>query len=170
MGTNAFSIDDKNHIKGIRFTNSDSNLYSVKKFIHPTIIGKTEWFLNNPYDEKAIRIEDAELWFRTREFSCFIQINQPLLFYREYGGSYYKKYKKGIIPMIYVALKYYQESHFIKMFKWIFKTILHIVKSLVFYIYFIFNMELKLIESRVLSISKKCYDKAISDLNKAIAK
>ena len=91
LGTNAYVIDENNLVFGIRYKNH-VGLSKVEHFIHPTIMGKKQWFLDNPYDEKAIRIEDAELWYRTKSFSNFMITNEPLLFYREFGNNYYKKY------------------------------------------------------------------------------
>ena len=171
LGTNTYSIDDKNQIQGIRLPYEEKLILSfVKGFVHPTILGKTQWFVNNPYDEKAIRVEDGELWFRTKNFSCFKAINKPLLFYREFGGAYYQKYQKGIKSMFYVSLKYYKENKNIKMFKWMYKTVLHIIKSFVYYIYFLLKSEKKLIEKRSLSLSISSNIKAVLSLKKALTK
>lgn len=91
LGTNAYVIDENNLVFGQRFAKNDG-LQKVEHFIHPTVIGKKQWFIDNPYDEEAIRIEDAELWYRTKSFSNFMMTNEPLLFYREFGRGYYKKY------------------------------------------------------------------------------
>ena len=91
LGTNAYVIDENDLVFGMRYK-ENSGLIKVEHFIHPTIMGKKQWFLDNPYDEEAIRIEDAELWYRTKSFSNFMMTNEPLLFYREFGSSYYKKY------------------------------------------------------------------------------
>src|SRR4030095_14130564 len=33
--------------------------------IHPTVMGRSEWFRANPYDPAFVRAEDRELWIRT---------------------------------------------------------------------------------------------------------
>lgn len=97
LGTNAFSIDDKNNIQGLRMKVGDEgyHLVNVRSFIHPSIMAKTEWFLNHPYNLDAIRMEDAELWKRTYKNNNFKAHTKPLLFYREFGSNYYKKYFDG---------------------------------------------------------------------------
>lgn len=50
---------------------------------HPTWMGKTNWFLRNPYNEKMVRMEDWELLFRTCGISTFANLPQIVLGYRE---------------------------------------------------------------------------------------
>lgn len=105
LGTNAYVIDENDLVFGMRYR-ENSGMTKVEHFIHPTIMAKKQWFLDNPYDEKAIRIEDAELWFRTKSKSNFRMISEPLLFYREFGSYYYPKYIKVIPSLIYLNNKY----------------------------------------------------------------
>lgn len=105
LGTNAYVIDENDTVFGMRYR-ENSGLIKVEHFIHPTIMGKKQWFLDNPYDEKAIRIEDAELWYRTKKTNNFMMINRPLFFYREFGLNYYPKYMKVIPSLIYLNKKY----------------------------------------------------------------
>jgi glycosyltransferase involved in cell wall biosynthesis len=51
-------------------------------FIHPTIMGRVEWFRGNPYSAEVHRAEDMELWMRTCQFSKFEILREPLLYYR----------------------------------------------------------------------------------------
>lgn len=109
LGTNAYVIDENNLVFGIRYKNQ-VGLSKVEHFIHPTIMGKKQWFLDNPYDEKAIRIEDAELWYRTKQFSNFMMTNEPLLFYREFGNNYYKKYFQANDSAMHILNKYPEDK------------------------------------------------------------
>lgn len=109
LGTNAYVIDENNLVFGIRYKNQ-VGLSKVEHFIHPTIMGKKQWFLDNPYDEKAIRIEDAELWYRTKSFSNFMITNEPLLFYREFGNNYYKKYFQANGSAMHILNKYPEDK------------------------------------------------------------
>ena len=109
LGTNAYVIDENNLVFGIRYKNH-VGLSKVEHFIHPTIMGKKQWFLDNPYDEKAIRIEDAELWYRTKSFSNFMITNEPLLFYREFGNNYYKKYFQANGSAMHILNKYPEDK------------------------------------------------------------
>lgn len=87
VGSSAMIIDSSNRI--VRSASMQGVQHS---FLHPSILGKTEWFKNNPYDENYFRAEDFELWQRTCESSVFYNIEQPLLFYREFGVPDLKKY------------------------------------------------------------------------------
>lgn len=106
LGTNAYSINEANFVVGIRLDPNNTELISVDTFIHPTIMAETKWFINNPYDVLAERIEDLELWYRKCSTSNFKTMPEPLFFYREFGDKYYKKYFKGNKPMLYILRKH----------------------------------------------------------------
>jgi glycosyltransferase involved in cell wall biosynthesis len=97
LGSNVITINQNDVEKGIRYryNKSKPELVVCSSFIHPTIMGKTEWFINNLYSEKIIRAEDKELWRRTVNHSSFMLYKKPLLLYREISGNYYKKYFRG---------------------------------------------------------------------------
>ena len=109
LGTNAYVIDENDLVFGMRYR-ENSGMTKVEHFIHPTIMAKKQWFVDNPYDEKAIRIEDAELWYRTKQFSNFMMTNEPLLFYREFGNNYYKKYFQANDSAMHILNKYPEDK------------------------------------------------------------
>lgn len=109
LGTNAYVIDENDLVFGMRYR-ENSGMTKVERFIHPTIMGKKQWFLDNPYDEKAIRIEDAELWYRTKSSSNFYITYEPLLFYREFGNNYYKKYFQANGSTMHILNKYPEDK------------------------------------------------------------
>lgn len=164
LGTNAYSIDASNNIRGLSLNFNDSvnsrNLFKVKRFVHPTITGKTTWFNNNKYDEKAIRIEDAELWDRARKGSEFYVLDEPLLFYREFGGDYYQKYKKSIPSFFYVSKKSFLKKNYKRGFNWLYKGIRGILKSVFYKFYSLLGMEDSLIKRRFYSLNKNSIEEA----------
>lgn len=89
VGTGVYSVDAGYRIQGKRpasqapATERDVALHGL--FVQPTVLGKTEWFVRNPYLEapEARRCEDAELWLRTCERSTFAVMPEPLLYYME---------------------------------------------------------------------------------------
>ena len=89
VGSSAYSIDGGYRIQGRRISSpaemSDFSVGLRGAMMHMTALGKTAWFLANPYDESphAARCEDAELWFRTWRYSRFHVLAQPLVFYME---------------------------------------------------------------------------------------
>ena len=163
LGTNAYIINDENAVIGTRYPlTTENTLTRVKSFIHPTIIAKKQWFLENPYDTKALRMEDAELWYRTHSKYHFVRLNEPLLFYREVGNNYYKKYFLAQQSKAYVFSKYPNESYW----KQYFKT--NFLKGIVYRIAHIFGMEQWLVNRRNIKISLVKPYTAYQDENKTI--
>lgn len=82
IGSSTMLIDESNNILGSRSMDGNSS-----GFIHPSVFGKTEWFLNNQYRADAYRVEDQDLWYRTQTNSKFVNLPEPLMFYRAFGTS-----------------------------------------------------------------------------------
>lgn len=153
LGTNVFSIDKNNQIKGTRqkFVRGKYELKNTSGFIHPTIMAETVWFKRHPYDERMKRAQDYELWYRAKKDSCFITTTEPLLFYREINHSYYKKYLKAIPSMFYVAFKYGTFKTFYVAFRYVLKAALYCLAHF-------FKLEKALIRRRNLLLNKKCQE------------
>ena len=110
LGTNAYSIDENSFVVGKRYDVSLDFFGEMMPFIHPTIIAKTSWFRENLYDENAVRVEDAELWMRTKGRYVFRTLGEPLLFYREIGSQYYKKYFQANGSAMHILNKYPEDK------------------------------------------------------------
>ncbi|UZD38718.1 glycosyltransferase [Capnocytophaga ochracea] len=163
LGTNAYIINDDNKVIGMRYPiDSEERLEQVKDFMQPTIMAKTEWFLANPYDIEAIRLEDAELWYRTHSKYHFVRLNEPLLFYREVGNNYYKKYFLAQQSKAYIFSKYPDEGYW----KHYFKT--NFLKGIIYRIAHIFGMEQWLVNRRNVKITPVKPYTAYQDENKTI--
>ena len=163
LGTNAYIINDDNKVIGMRYPiDSEERLEQVKDFMQPTIMAKTEWFLTNPYDIEAIRLEDAELWYRTHSKYHFVRLNEPLLFYREVGNNYYKKYFLAQQSKAYIFSKYPNESYWKHYFR------ANFLKGIVYRIAHIFGMEQWLVNRRNVKISPVKPYTAYQDENKTI--
>ena len=163
LGTNAYIINDENAVTSTRYPLTPKNtLTRVKSFIHPTIIAKKQWFLTNPYDIEAIRLEDAELWYRTHSKYHFVRLNEPLLFYREVGNNYYKKYFLAQQSKAYIFSKYPNESYWKQYFR------ANFLKGIVYRIAHIFGMEQWLVNRRNVKISPVKPYTAYQDENKTI--
>lgn len=107
IGTAAYVIDHDNKIIGYRRGNpfSDRSVAGIFRnggFIHPSIMGRIDWFKQNPYDIRANRCEDIELWIRTTEKSSFYSDDTPLIFYREDSNHWPKALKtyQGYLEML----------------------------------------------------------------------
>ena len=163
LGTNAYIINDENAVTSTRYPLTPKNtLTRVKSFIHPTIIAKKQWFLENPYDTKALRMEDAELWYRTHSKYHFVRLNEPLLFYREVGNNYYKKYFLAQQSKAYIFSKYPNEGYWKQYFR------SNFLKGIVYRIAHIFGMEQWLVNRRNIKITPVKPYTAYQDENKTI--
>ncbi|WP_392437697.1 glycosyltransferase family 2 protein [Cruoricaptor ignavus] len=141
LGTNAYSINEIGEVVGIRNKyNGDGEIMKVDSFIHPTIMGKSSWFRNNKYDVNAVRIEDAELWLRTKDYSNFYCLTEPLFYYREFGDHYYKKYFKAFPSLLYLMKKPNKDK--------VVFSLKYILASFRCYVYYISGNEQKLIARR----------------------
>src|SRR5690554_2527277 len=163
LGSNAYSIDDNDNIQGIRMKidNDEFKLLDCKSFIHPSIMAKATWFRANPYDEKMVKAQDYELWQRTLSKSVFKVYTEPLLFYREFGGNYYKKYFSGVSSMFYVATKLKSKKLYLESYK-------HLAKGLLYYCLNLIGKENYLIQNRYVVLNEDDKLKAINILNKSL--
>ena len=142
LGTNVYSIDENDTVVGIRNIVTKEKYNVVHSFCHPTIIAKTQWFTDNPYDVQALRIEDAELWLKNTGKANFQEISEPLFFYREFGNKYWKKYFKGNSAVWYVLKKHNFSIPFLKF------AFRYYIAGIVYFCFDIFGKEQKLINKR----------------------
>lgn len=88
VGSSAIVMDERYQLLGIRgrknMTEKSISYSRTKGFMHPTVLGKTEWFRKNRYNENYCGYEDYELWNRTSKYSVFYNLNIPLLFYQDH--------------------------------------------------------------------------------------
>lgn len=60
--------------------------------VHPSVMGRTAWFRENPYDPDYPRSEDHELWCRTCQKTAWGHLPEPLLFLRDCASAQVAKY------------------------------------------------------------------------------
>jgi glycosyltransferase involved in cell wall biosynthesis len=87
VDTATITVDDDLTPLGVRGDQPlDSRPEAVLRhglLIHPTVMGRSEWFRSNPYDPVYVRAQDRELWNRTCATTRFARLCDPLFFYRE---------------------------------------------------------------------------------------
>lgn len=86
VGSYAVVIDDRNNLLGLRkslIPDSIDKCFKSVPFIHPTVMGKTNWFKKYKYSNELKGVEDADLWIRSFNGSIFSLITEPLIFYRD---------------------------------------------------------------------------------------
>lgn len=154
LGSGLIAIDNENCITGIRKGLFMQN-FTLKQVlettwcVHPTITGKSEWFKNNPYDERMKRAQDYELWIRTIEKSSFVRLEEPLLFYREASTPSLTKYYKST----QYSLKIFQKNkNKIGMMNVVKMSINKLLKLGVYFVFSIFGATDKLIQRRSVTL------------------
>ena len=99
IDTATFTVDDDLTPLGIRGDRPlDSRPEAVLRnglLIHPTVMGRAEWFRSNPYDPVYVRAEDRELWSRTCATTKFARVCEPLFFYREGPAGNLRNYLRS---------------------------------------------------------------------------
>ena len=110
VGTNVYTYDDEYEITGIvKFPDGNlDNLTILRKKVicHPTVVGRVDWFRNNPYDESYVRAQDRDLWCRTLIGSNLANLNEPMLFKREKSDMNKKNYYMTCYSDRRIILKY----------------------------------------------------------------
>lgn len=114
VGTAAYSIDEDSKILGFRKSRSEQKygFNAIQSFIHPTVAASTSWFRENFYSENFIyqRCEDTELWCRTTETTKFVNLAEPLLYYREEKSLSIEKYAGTSLGLIFLIIEQFRYS------------------------------------------------------------
>jgi glycosyltransferase involved in cell wall biosynthesis len=102
VGAGTYTINMDNTIVGKRslepLKSNPLSALSGVLLIHPTVMGRARWFVDNPYDESFLGAEDHELWCRTVGRCRMGKLQIPLHFYRENNKSpqnYLRHYLKA---------------------------------------------------------------------------
>lgn len=87
LGTGALVISDTNRLIGkfrleLSHEKICNNPWKGINIPHPTWMGKSEWFVANPYDESMRRGQDQLLLVSAHSFSCYACLPENLLAYR----------------------------------------------------------------------------------------
>lgn len=92
VGSSAIIIDENGKHIGWRGSEWKRNAFckqgdlsfcEVKSFMHPTVMGRTEWFRKYYYNPACEGCEDQDLWLRSQKYSHFYSLSEPLLLYRD---------------------------------------------------------------------------------------
>lgn len=89
VATGAYLLSREGLVIGVWRGNvpTPDEVFSRGGYLHPSIVGRTEWFKANPYALDYPRAEDRELFVRTLGQSRFAVLDEPLYFYRWDGGN-----------------------------------------------------------------------------------
>lgn len=164
LGSNAISIDQYNNILGVRKKISDK-VVKVEGFIHPSVFAKTDWFKQHRYDEFAERSQDSLLWNRTKNISNFFSVMEPLLYYREIEGSYYKKYFKSSLSFFNVI---FNNKYLLSKFYLVKNSLILWIKGCIYFSLSIIGRENFLMDKRNLSLNKTEFDYFYLEMEKSL--
>ena len=78
-GTPCYVIDDEDRVLGTRRIRDKE----IRSLMHPTVAGRIEWFRKYRYNEQYSGLEDFDLWLRSADASTFVQLSEPLMYYRD---------------------------------------------------------------------------------------
>jgi glycosyltransferase involved in cell wall biosynthesis len=101
--------------------------YRTFRLCHGSVMAKRSWYLQNKYDESAIKVEDFDLWLRTYEHSRFSNVREALYYYRCETFFSQKKLFIARINSIKLLFRYYKTRN---IFKAIWYSILQIIKMI----------------------------------------
>jgi glycosyltransferase involved in cell wall biosynthesis len=100
VGTGLIILDNLGKPTGARLFDTDHACICKDALVgiqleHASVIGRTEWFREHPYNDKNRSCEDWELWFKSHETSRFANLREPLYYYREFASFSLGKYVDG---------------------------------------------------------------------------
>jgi glycosyltransferase involved in cell wall biosynthesis len=96
VGAGMYVVDKEGNAIGKRLPRADRKLSCRPcdlPLMHPTVMGKLEWFRRNPYDPSLARVQDMDLWLRTASYSRFANLHEPLYFYTEFETFSFRRYR-----------------------------------------------------------------------------
>lgn len=131
---------------------------------HATIMAKTYWYKNNPYDSNFYRAEDHELFCRTFENSNFARLYVPLYFVRSHSINI-RNYKSALKTQIKIINKY---KFKLKSFEYFFSLLKIRLKATLYTLFGLFNSQHLLVSQRNHKLSHKSYQHYSKILKKSI--
>jgi glycosyltransferase involved in cell wall biosynthesis len=152
VGSSAVSIDNYNRVFGKRMggtkVKTEDTFFTVLNkgyFIHPTVMGKRDWFRKNQYDIKLKRAQDLELWCRSIKNSNFFVLEEALLFYREIGLPNLKKVIRANWYLFIIARKH---SELISPLQFLYIFYNFCKKSLIYMVFNLLGLSTYLVKRR----------------------
>lgn len=150
VGSSIGVIDNNNNLVSIGKSGNNSwtqdKLIFGGRFVHPSVCGKTKWFIENKYSEEWIRMEDFELWLRTVRHSNFYNLTDVLLFYREFGVDSIAKYVKSQLGIMRLVL--YRSNYNLSKLIAIKLFVVSLLKIIIYSMFYLINKEQFLLSRR----------------------
>lgn len=139
LGSKAIVIDEHNKIIGergnLKNIKSVNDLFLGTRFLHPTVIGRIEWFKKWKYRDGVSGCEDFDLWIRSYNESSFHDLNESLMFYRDPLVFRLKVYLSRQVKILKSTWSLRREAKgYIILVRVFFKVVFSIFLSLILYV------------------------------------
>ena len=146
--------------------NTVSDILEGNRFIHPSVMGKTQWFRENPYDERLFRMQDLALWVNSVNHSSFHIMPDYLMYYRSFGTPTVSKYlstqryTRNFVTSIPDGLMTFRQK--LKLFVYSY------VKSVLYLLFAAFSMKNVFVSRHAIKLSDSEYLLASNDIEQSI--
>lgn len=90
------------------------NPYRNIDICHGSVMVKRSWYLQNKYDELAVKVEDCDLWLRTFEHSKFANVYEGLYYYKCETSFSQKKLFITRLNTIRILYRYFKSRNLLK--------------------------------------------------------
>jgi glycosyltransferase involved in cell wall biosynthesis len=132
LGTSYINFDEDGHATGVatqKLSHPEICAHPWSNFdlLHPTWMGKLDWFLKYQYRADAIRMEDYELMLRTYQTNKFASLPNILLGYRVGSLSL----KKVLNSRYHLGMTLAKKALAAKNYKFAYGVLTQVAKSLV---------------------------------------
>lgn len=72
------------------------SIFVRNPLLHATVLGRTQWFCDNQYNEHFMRAQDYELWCRTAPEVRIVNISEALYYYRAVANFTFSRYLQNL--------------------------------------------------------------------------
>ena len=167
VGTGIVYLDDMDFPLGYSIPpSSHSEIckepYRTFPICHASVMAKRSWYLQNKYDESAVKVEDFDLWLRSHEHSKFSNVCEGLYYYRCETSFSQKKLFVARINSIRILFRYYKKK---SMLKAIWYSVLQIAKMVVGPIICLLKSDRALIQKRYNPFNGNQEKNCVDELN-----
>jgi glycosyltransferase involved in cell wall biosynthesis len=167
VGTGIIYVDDNNVPLGKRIPPSShldicKEPYRTFWLCHGSVMAKRCWYLQNKYDESAVKVEDYDLWLRSHENSRFSNVCEGLYYYKCETSFSQRKLFISRINSIKILFRYYRKNN---IFKAVGYSAFQIFKMIIGPIICLFQSDRSLIQKRYTALSDGQEKVCMEELN-----
>jgi glycosyltransferase involved in cell wall biosynthesis len=136
--------------------------YRTFYLCHGSVMAKRSWYLQNKYDESAVKVEDYDLWLRSHGHSRFSNVCEGLYYYKCETSFSQKKLFITRINSIRILFRHYWK---INIFKAVGYSFLQVCKMIVGPIICLVKSDQSLIHKRYTAVDGEREKDYVKELN-----